>query len=213
MKTVLELCEIWRIVCVYLGKRFQMSLVSLRSAETTAENGPSTGKIMPLFGPSRRSTQVKVGSGYGSGAQKSRASDIGAVPAITLRQLVDLCGDATPHVLMMDVQGGEARIFASDEAQEVLREHTIARFMVGIHGGNRTLHIVASALRKARYEILLQKAAVPRQPDGVVVAVSPRARQPGAVVSAEKVASAHERNRTRSPSKRPGGAFRKRRGI
>ena len=117
-------------------------------------------------------------------ASSARGAVAKTVPALTLRQLLELCCKAPVHLAMFDVQGEEKRIFASADVKQLMAARPFERVMVGIHrtrddpGGSTTLHTVKEVLEGAGYKILLEQQSVPAQPDGVLIAAAPHVSPP-----------------------------------
>ena len=73
-------------------------------------------------------------------------------------------------------KGFEERVFAAADTRELLRAHRIERLVVGTH--SHTAHqAVLDALALAQYRILYNATAVAGQPDGMVIALSPKLRR------------------------------------
>ena len=60
------------------------------------------------------------------------------------------------------------------ETREMLRRHAIERFLIGTHGA-AAHRVVLAALSEAHYTVLFNATAIAGQPDGLIVAISPRA--------------------------------------
>jgi FkbM family methyltransferase len=151
--------------------------VALSGEDTLAR--PAEGTILQLpVAVAAQSGRITIDSKYGSGIQMNKsAASHDDVPALTLSQVLAICSRPV-HLAMFDVQGEEAHIFASDQVGLQLAAHTIRRFMVGIHGGAPTMHIVRTALIRAGYEVLVERLSAPAQPDGVLIAIAPNISSP-----------------------------------
>ena len=82
-----------------------------------------------------------------------------------------------------DIQGREGAVFESAAMRCLLRSHAIERLLVGTHGAAAHRSVLA-AVRAARYIVRVNASRVRDQPDGLIVAVSPRRRSHSAPVAA-----------------------------
>ena len=125
-----------------------------------------------------------------------------SVLLLSLRQAVEWCKSSV-HLAMLDVQGEEESIFASDDVLQLLHSRRVERLMVGVHGSSpldldgkrRRRDAVVNALHATGYRIVYERLSFPDQPDGLVVAAAPHVELTSEIVRTIAKSGGHDDER------------------
>jgi hypothetical protein len=151
-------------------------------------SGLSASKRVAFDAETRQAQKTLARSAHVAGrdAHVAAASEVAPVLSTRLCDVLSGMGLSTGgdhhgrpgrHAVFMatfDIQGRETAVFEAVETREMLRRHAIERFLIGTHGA-AAHRVVLAALSEAHYTVLFNATAIAGQPDGLIVAISPRA--------------------------------------
>lgn len=149
-------------------------------------SGLSASKRVAFDTETRQAQKKLSRSAHAGDARVAAASEVAPVLSTRLCDVLSGVGLSTGgdhrgrpgrHAVFMatfDIQGRETAVFDAVETREMLRRHAIERFLIGTHGP-AAHRVVLAALSEAHYIVLFNATAIAGQPDGLIVAISPRA--------------------------------------